>query len=204
MESGFTAAGEFRDAFVRTFGEPPARPASNALVANWIDSPLGPLLIGATHDALCLLEFTDPQKLQAQIGRLRRRFECEIVPGDNPHLARLRHELDDYFAGRLERFTVPLAAPGTPFQEKVWAALLRIPYGQTVSYEELARQVGAPGAQRAVGTANGMNRIAIVIPCHRVINKNGRLGGYGGSLWRKEMLLQLEQGLPFVRDAGSR
>ena len=92
----------------------------------------------------------------------------------------------------LVALSVPVAMAGTPFQERVWAELLRIPYGQTRSYEELARAVGAPGAQRAVGLANGSNRIAIVIPCHRVINKSGKLGGYGGELWRKKALLALE------------
>ncbi len=83
---------------------------------------------------------------------------------------------------------------GTPFQVSVWKGLLRIPYGKTTSYEQLARRVGRSGAQRAVGTANGRNPIAIVIPCHRVVNKSGRLGGYGGGLWRKQFLLDLEQG----------
>ena len=85
--------------------------------------------------------------------------------------------------------------PGTPFQERVWNQLLRIPYGQTRSYEDLARQIDSAGSQRAVGHANGLNRIAIVIPCHRVVNKDGKLGGYGGGLWRKQFLLDLEQGV---------
>jgi AraC family transcriptional regulator of adaptative response/methylated-DNA-[protein]-cysteine methyltransferase len=84
--------------------------------------------------------------------------------------------------------------PGTPFQVKVWDALRQIPYGETYSYEKLAWAVGAPGAQRAVGHANGQNRLAILIPCHRVVNKDGRLGGYGGGLWRKQLLLDLERG----------
>lgn len=167
------------------------------IVTSWVESPLGPLVIGANRDGVCLLEFTDPKRLETQVASMRRRFHCEVVSGDHAHLTKLRHELDAYFAGQLTQFTVPLIAPGTPFQERVWSALLKIPYGQTRSYEELATTVGAPGAQRAVGTANGSNRIAIVIPCHRVINKNGKLGGYGGLLWRKEALLQLEQGLPF-------
>jgi len=200
MESAFDAP-EFRDAFARTFAGAPARPAAGDIVVGWVESPVGSLLLAATDAAICLLEFTDRRKLAAQIETLRRRFRRGLSPGDNPHLTLLRSELRDYFAGRLHQFTVPIVAPGTPFQERVWAALLRIPYGHTLSYEELARSVGAPGAQRAVGTANGANRIAIVIPCHRVINKNGRLGGYGGLLWRKEALLQLEQGLPFARSA---
>ncbi|MGA9364894.1 MAG: methylated-DNA--[protein]-cysteine S-methyltransferase [Bacteroidota bacterium] len=102
--------------------------------------------------------------------------------------------MDDYFNGSLKRFSVPLLYPGTPFQQSVWKELLRIPYGKTVSYEDLARRIGSPSAQRAVGHANGLNRIGIVIPCHRVVNKNGKLGGYGGGLWRKQKLLVLEKG----------
>jgi AraC family transcriptional regulator of adaptative response/methylated-DNA-[protein]-cysteine methyltransferase len=114
----------------------------------------------------------------------------------NEHLAQLRAELDEYFAGRRKRFTVPLVVPATAFQRKVWDALLAIPYGRTRYYEEIAQEIEAPGGQRAVGQVNGQNRIAIVIPCHRVINKDGQLGGYGGGLWRKEFLLELEGARP--------
>ena len=105
----------------------------------------------------------------------------------------MRTELAEYFAGTRQSFTVPLDAPGTPFEERVWQALNRIPYGETRSYEDIAREVATPAAVRAVGRANGMNRIAIVIPCHRVLNKSGELGGYGGGLWRKRRLLDLER-----------
>ena len=132
--------------------------------------------------------------LGTQFRTLKRVFSCAIVPGENAHVGRLRKELEKYFAGDLEKFSVPLVYPGTPFQERVWNELLRIPYGQTRSYEDLARRVGSADAQRAVGTANGANRIAIVIPCHRVVNKDGKLGGYGGGLWRKQYLLDLERG----------
>ena len=124
---------------------------------------------------------------------MRRRFDCAVVPGDSPYFDQLRDELKAYFSGQLRQFSLPLVAPGTPFQERVWDALQRIPFGETRSYEDLARTVGVPNAQRAVGRANGLNRIAILIPCHRVINKDGKLGGYGGLLWRKEALLHLER-----------
>ena len=102
-------------------------------------------------------------------------------------------ELERYFVGTLTDFTVPLVFRGTPFEERVWRALVRIPYGETMSYAQLAAHVDAPGAQRAVGRANGMNRISIVLPCHRVVNADGKLGGYGGGLWRKHWLLALEK-----------
>ena len=162
-------------------------------VFHTIDSPLGPLVVAAGPDAVCLLEFSLPARLEAQMAAIRRWFRTEVTPGTNAHLELLRDELAAYFDGRLQQFTVPVTTPGTPFQEKVWSALQRIPYGQTRSYEELALTVASRTAQRAVGRANGMNRIAIVIPCHRVVNKSGALGGYGGELWRKEALLGLER-----------
>ena len=194
MGNGFESHSGFRDAFARTFGEAPGRSRTgDCVVCTWIESPLGPLVAGATAQGICLLEFTDRRMLPAQIETVRRRFGCAVVPGESPHFDRLRDELDAYFAGELRKFSLPLAAPGTPFQERVWGELQRIPFGETRSYEDLARAVDAPGAQRAVGHANGLNRIAILIPCHRVINKNGKLGGYGGLLWRKEALLHLER-----------
>jgi AraC family transcriptional regulator of adaptative response/methylated-DNA-[protein]-cysteine methyltransferase len=131
--------------------------------------------------------------LEGQFETLKRLFSCAIVPGDNEHLAKLRHELQAYFEGKLRQFSVPLVYPGSPFQLRVWNELLRIPYGETCSYEDLARRIGVASGQRAVGRANGMNRIAIVIPCHRVVNKDGKLGGYGGGLWRKQHLLDVEK-----------
>ena len=115
------------------------------------------------------------------------------VPGSHKHLELLQVELEGYFAGSLRSFSVPLTYPGTPFQRRVWEQLLAIPYGETRSYQELAIAVGKPKAVRAVGRANGLNRISILIPCHRVINKDSRLGGYGGGLGRKQYLLNLEQ-----------
>jgi AraC family transcriptional regulator of adaptative response/methylated-DNA-[protein]-cysteine methyltransferase len=170
--------------------------ATAACVFDTIDSPVGPLAAAAVSDGVCLLEFSRPDRLATQIASLRKWFGGEPVQGTHVHVDRLRDELAAYFAGRLTQFTVPLVAPGTPFQEKVWAELLRIPYGETRSYEDLARIVSSIKAQRAVGRANGTNRIAIVIPCHRVVNKDGKLGGYGGLLWRKEFLLNLERQAP--------
>jgi O-6-methylguanine DNA methyltransferase len=167
--------------------------APDTCVVQTIPSPVGPLLAGACTAGVCLLEFSVPDRLQAQLAKIRRLFGNEPVDGEHAHLEQLRSELDAYFSGSLTRFTVPLVAPGTPFQQRVWAALLRIPYGETRSYEEIACEVATLNAQRAVGRANGTNRIAIVIPCHRVVNKDGKLGGYGGLLWRKEALLGLER-----------
>jgi AraC family transcriptional regulator of adaptative response/methylated-DNA-[protein]-cysteine methyltransferase len=148
---------------------------------------------GATEEGVCLLEFTDRRMLEAQFAALGKRFDAPVIPGTNGHLERLREELAGYFTATLRRFTVPLIYPGTPFQQRVWEQLLAIPFGETRSYSELAAAVGAPNAVRAVGHANGQNRIAILIPCHRVVNKDGGLGGYGGGLHRKRYLLDLER-----------
>ena len=194
LGNGYESYSGFRDAFGRTFGRPPGTSRSvDCIVVSWLESPLGPLVAAATNNGICLLEFTDRRMLETQFRTLKKLFSCAIVPGENEHLKRLKDELEKYFAGRLKKFSVPLVFPGTPFQERVWNELLRIPYGETRSYEEMARVIGSGKAVRAVGTANGRNRIAIVVPCHRVVNKDGKLGGYGGGLWRKQHLLALER-----------
>jgi AraC family transcriptional regulator of adaptative response/methylated-DNA-[protein]-cysteine methyltransferase len=191
---GYESHSGFREAFSRTFGRPPGKSRGASLIVTaQVESPLGPLVVGATDEGVCLLEFCDRRALETQLETLRKRFGCAVVPGHHEHLDRLRDELTRYFEGALTEFRVPITFPGTPFQRAVWEGLLRIPYGETRSYEELARAVGNPGAQRAVGRANGLNRVAIVIPCHRVVNKDGQLGGYGGGLWRKQFLLDLER-----------
>jgi AraC family transcriptional regulator of adaptative response/methylated-DNA-[protein]-cysteine methyltransferase len=193
--SGFDSESGFRAAFARTFGTAPsAAVAGEAVALAWIASPVGPLIAGATDAGLCFLEFSDRRMLEAQLGTLRRRFEAPLVPGHHRWLGVLRSQLDEYFAGQRHRFDLPLVIRGTPFQEQVWRALLEIPCGETRSYRDIAERIGHAGATRAVGTANGANRIAIVIPCHRVVNADGRLGGYGGGLWRKQFLLDLERG----------
>ncbi len=148
-------------------------------------------------DAVCLLEFHERRALPTEIADLERRFGASW-PDPSPPTGVLRQlglELEGYFAGELREFTVPLVAPGPPFHQRVWAELRRIPFGQTVSYIELARRLGKETGSRAVGQANGANRIAIVIPCHRVIAADGGLGGYGGRLWRKQRLLEHEGAL---------
>jgi AraC family transcriptional regulator of adaptative response/methylated-DNA-[protein]-cysteine methyltransferase len=193
-ESGYESLSGFREAFARVFGAPPGEPERvRSIAVGVVETPLGAMIAGVREGKLCLLEFTNRRMLEGQIATLRRRLGAPCVPGGHELLERLRSELAQYFSAHREAFTLPLEAPGTPFEEKVWAELRRIPYGETRSYEELARAVGAPKGSRAVGRANGMNRIAIVIPCHRVVNKDGGLGGYGGGVWRKHALLHLER-----------
>jgi O-6-methylguanine DNA methyltransferase len=161
---------------------------------DWYQSPVGPLIARATDSALCGLSFCDAERLQERLQELRERHASTLQAGSNQVLDDLRVQLAEYFAGQRRVFDLALRSPGTDFQERVWAALCEIPYGETWSYLQLAIRIGDALATRAVGYANGANPIAIVIPCHRVINADGGDGGYGGGLWRKRILLDLERG----------
>lgn len=173
----------------------PAPPCPMTILYDTIESPVGPLVVGATAKGVCLLEFTGPHRFERQLATLARSFGTEIVRGTTPLLAALESQLDEYFAAQRKQFDLPLDYHGTPFQMKVWHTLLEIPYGETWSYRQVAAKVSPDeDASRAVGTANGANRVAIIIPCHRVVNANGALGGYGGGLDRKQFLLDLERG----------
>jgi AraC family transcriptional regulator of adaptative response/methylated-DNA-[protein]-cysteine methyltransferase len=197
LDAGYDSESGFREAFGKHFGHAPGKArVSECATAAWLRTPLGPMIAAATSRGVCLLEFSDRRMLEAQLETLGRRLKLPLVPGEHPTLERLKAELAEYFAGKRRGFDVALHVSGSPFQERVWRELLNIPYGETRSYQDIARATGSPDAVRAVGTANGMNRIAIVIPCHRVVNKGGKLGGYGGGLWRKQRLLGLEQGQP--------
>lgn len=147
-------------------------------------SPLGSLLLVGTGGALTAVGLPS--------GRDGLEPDPAWIEAAAPFAEAVR-QLDAYFAGTLRRFALPLAPEGTPFQQRVWRALVEIPYGETVSYAELARRIGRPAAVRAVGAANGQNPLAIVIPCHRVIGSDGRLVGYGGGLAMKAALLDLER-----------
>lgn len=165
----------------------------NPILTRSIDSPIGELILGATNLGLCILEFADRRSLTTEMATLQKLLCCTVVPGNNQYLDQIVDELKQYFNGELTKFSTPLERRGTPFQMAVWDGLLEIPYGKTISYGSLAERVGRPGAQRAVGRANGDNRIAIVIPCHRVVQADGGLRGYGGGVWRKHYLLELER-----------
>jgi AraC family transcriptional regulator of adaptative response/methylated-DNA-[protein]-cysteine methyltransferase len=193
LDAGFESPSGFRDAFARIMGAPPANRATRALFAAWLDTPLGPMTAIADERALHLLEFVDRRGLEREIERLRLKQKAGIAPGRTAPIEQIEAELADYFAGRSMTFKTPVARTGSPFQNTVWDALLTIPPGETWGYAQLARVVGKPKAVRAAGTANGANQLAIVIPCHRVINANGELGGYAGGLPRKRWLLEHER-----------
>jgi len=193
-EHGFESLSGFREAFARLFDETPGRSRASApILVTRLLTPLGPMVTAATEEGICLLEFADRRMLETQIRRIKRLVGGQLVPGDNAHTARLEEELGRYFAGELLEFSVSLVFPGTEFQRACWDYLRAIPYGATRSYADQARALGRPGATRAVGRANGENRISILIPCHRVLGSDGELTGYGGGLWRKRLLLDHER-----------
>jgi methylated-DNA-[protein]-cysteine S-methyltransferase len=161
---------------------------SAAVCYSFLESPIGRLLLAA--DETGLQEISFQASFQAKDGAAQPKAAWIENASALKEPAR---ELRAYFAGELENFTVPLSPQGTPFQQRVWSELLTIPYGETISYGELARRIGNPNASRAVGLANGSNPIPIIIPCHRVIGANGKLTGYGGGLPIKEKLIALER-----------
>ncbi|MDH3892535.1 MAG: methylated-DNA--[protein]-cysteine S-methyltransferase [candidate division Zixibacteria bacterium] len=159
------------------------------------ESPIGPMIGGATDQGICFLEWHDRGGVDVILNRVRKRYKTEVAPGHNDHLTSLTDELSRYFTGDLKQFRTAIDITGTSFEQVVWKQLQKIDYGRTCSYGELAAKLDKPGAARAVGRANGANYLSIVIPCHRVIEANGNLRGYGGKVWRKKYLLELEAGV---------
>jgi AraC family transcriptional regulator of adaptative response/methylated-DNA-[protein]-cysteine methyltransferase len=194
LDQGFESGSGFREAFARLVGAAPSRAGDvGVLHAKWIETPLGAMLALADDRGLHLLDFVDRRGLERALASLQRRLKARALPGAHRYLDQIERELGEYFAGARRAFETPVAIMGSEFQSRVWNALLAIPPGQTCSYAELARRIGTPQAVRAVGRANGENRLSIVVPCHRVIGADGALTGYGGGLARKQALLNLEQ-----------
>jgi AraC family transcriptional regulator of adaptative response/methylated-DNA-[protein]-cysteine methyltransferase len=158
-----------------------------------IETPLGEMIAGATKEGICLLEFHDRKILPQEYNDLKRHLNTTIEDGENKHTKALKKQLKEYFKGSRKEFTLPLVTPGSAFQRAVWNELQNIPFGATRSYHEQSVKLGNPDSVRAVANSNGMNRIAILIPCHRVIGSDGRLVGYGGGLSRKKWLLDHEK-----------
>jgi AraC family transcriptional regulator, regulatory protein of adaptative response / methylated-DNA-[protein]-cysteine methyltransferase len=194
VEAGFESPSAFRSAFARLLGQAPGSlPAGARLRADWIATPLGPLVAVADARALHLLEFADRRALPAELAALRRDAKDDLGVGRTEAIEAAEAWLAAYFDGR-PGGVLPLAPGGTAFQRRVWEALREIPPGRTLPYSALAARIGRPDAVRAVARANGANRIAIAIPCHRVVGADGGLTGYGGGLWRKERLIAHERG----------
>jgi len=166
---------------------------ASLLKVSSFDTPLGPLLAISDEKALYLLEFADRRGPEAEMQRFGQKVKATIIPGLTDPICSIKNELSLYFAGTLSTFKTPLFTIGSPFQKSVWEQLRKIPYGSTISYGEQAAAIDKPTAYRAVALANGANQFSIVVPCHRVINTNGELGGYGGGISRKKWLLNHEK-----------
>lgn len=194
FDSGYESLSGFNDTFKSIIGVSPQNSKTKQVInLTRIETDLGTMVACATDKGICLLEFSDRKMLETEFKQLMKTLKAPIVQGENQFFKPLKIELDSYFKGMLKEFDVPLDLVGTDFQKQVWNVLLQIPYGITSSYAEQADRLGKPSAVRAVANANGMNKISIIVPCHRVIGSDGSLTGYGGGLWRKKKLLDLEQ-----------
>ncbi|WP_416864472.1 MAG: bifunctional transcriptional activator/DNA repair enzyme AdaA [Imperialibacter sp.] len=194
FDAGFESLSGFGESFKNIFGVAPKNSKAKRVIdLKRVETRLGTMIVCAVTEGICLLEFSDRKMLETELIALARHFNATIVQGSNPHFELLEREIADYFDGKLQDFTIPLSFPGSAFQKSVWKHLMSIPYGTTATYGEQAAKLGRPEAVRAVGRTNGMNRISIIIPCHRVVAKDGALTGYGGGIWRKKFLLDLEK-----------
>lgn len=194
LDAGYESPSAFRAAFARLLGRAPGRLDPDPLLfADWIATPLGDMISISSRTALVLLEFSDRKALPREIARLDASVKGRLGIGASDPGAQIRDELHAFFDGRSADFQTPLAYTGSPFAQSVWDALRLIPPGSTQSYSDIARAIGRPSATRAVARANGANQLALIVPCHRVIGADGSLTGYGGGLWRKQRLLEIER-----------
>jgi len=166
---------------------------NQVLKSCWIDTKLGPMIAIADEDALCLLEFDGRRGLEREVEVLSLKTKASIIPGITEPIKSIKQELEAYFNGTLTQFKTPIHIMGTPFQKLVWEGLRGVPYGTTRSYMAQAMAIGKDKAYRAVANANGANQLAIIIPCHRIINSNGDLGGYSAGVARKQWLIEHEE-----------
>lgn len=167
--------------------------STNFLNSSYIETRLGKMLAIADQNALYLLDFADSKKLEKKINLLKNKTKLEIVSGKTAPIISIESELKDYFDGKLKTFKTPVILSGSPFQNKVWKELMNIPYGKTQSYLDLATAINNPKAFRAAANANGANKLPIIIPCHRIIYTNGKLGGYSSGIEKKQVLIDLEK-----------
>ena len=198
LDSGYESLSGFNERFKNVLGISPKNSKIQMIIdLKRIETPLGTMYACAIDEGICLLEFTDRKNMEKQFISLSKALNAEIVQGENKHFKQLEDELKEYFEGKRTKFEVPLFIKGTEFQEKVWQLLREIPMGEVRTYKQQSEFLENPKAIRAVGTANGINKIAILIPCHRVIGSNGELVGYAGGIWRKQKLLELEKAILF-------
>lgn len=167
--------------------------STELLVTKTVKTPIGEMTAVATNKGICVLEFSDRNELEKELNELTKKLGCLLKKGTNEHLNELTIQLKEYFSGKRNSFKLKLDFVGTPFQKTVWRSLLKIPFAKTISYKEQAESINQPKSIRAMAHTNGKNKISIIVPCHRVIGSNGSLTGYGGGLWRKKYLINMER-----------
>lgn len=168
-------------------------PGKTIIYLTTFSTPLGPMLAGATNEGICLLEFTDRIKLEKEINELQILLNANTATGRNQDIDQLEKELTEYFLGTRKTFSIAIHTPGNEFSQKVWKTLLEIPYGKTCTYKEQAHMMDNPKAIRAIASANGRNRLAIIVPCHRIIGSDGSMTGYAAGVDKKKWLLRFEK-----------
>jgi len=193
LAAGFESPSGFRQAYSKTFGAAPNKAGLDPLFIEWIDTPVGPMIVICSKTELYLTEFTNRKNLNGQLEKLIKTYDRPVLPGRTSVTEETERQINAYFKGEHTEFDLPLKPTGTDFQRRVWQALIDIPYGETRSYGELAKTIGNAKAFRAVANSNAKNGLAIIIPCHRVINTGGGLGGYAGGLSKKQWLLNHEE-----------
>ncbi|MEC5341950.1 methylated-DNA--[protein]-cysteine S-methyltransferase [Brenneria populi] len=194
FDSGYDSLSGFGYICKKLTGNAPSE-MSRVILIHRFTTPLGPMFVCATETGVCLLEFVDRRMLETEFRDLQRLLKARIIAGENRHTRQAETEIGEYFAGRRRDFAIALDTPGSDFQRRVWHELQAVAYGRTAHYQAIAERIGKPSAVRAVAGANGANRVAIVVPCHRIIGKDGSLTGYGGGIARKKWLLEHEQKL---------
>lgn len=192
FDSGYESLSGFGYTCKKLTGHAPSE-SRQVILIHRFTTPLGPMFVCATERGVCLLEFVDRRMLETEFSDLQRLLKARIMAGENRHTRQMEAEMGEYFAGTRQQFDVTLDMPGSEFQRTVWEALQAVPFGETSHYQALAKEIDKPAAVRAVAGANGANRVAIVIPCHRIIGKDGSLTGYGGGIARKAWLIAHEK-----------
>lgn len=194
FDTGYESLSGFGYTYKKIMKKTPSQSINDKVIMiNRLTTPLGPMFVCATNEGICLLEFVDRRMLETELKDLQKLLNMQIIFGENEHIQQVRTEMNEYFQGVRKCFDVKLHTPGTDFQKIVWEHLRKIPYGKLSSYKQQAENINNPKAVRAVAAANGYNRVAIIIPCHRVIGINGNLTGYGGGLERKRWLIDHEK-----------
>ncbi|WP_438423871.1 bifunctional transcriptional activator/DNA repair enzyme AdaA [Aquimarina macrocephali] len=194
FDTGYESLSGFGYTFKKLVGKSPTQSRDkNIILINRLTTPLGPMFICATDKGICLLEFVDRRMLETEFKDLQRLLDANIIIGENQHIKQAKKEIKEYFDGKRKVFDVKLETPGTDFQNEVWKCLQKIDYGKTTTYQSQAEKINNPKAIRAVASANGFNRISIIVPCHRVIGKDGKMTGYGGGIERKKWLIEHER-----------